>query len=825
MKRQTTHRWLAMLVLVFALPSLACQFSLVDWSLFNPSTPIPGMGPTSTPTPLVEINFKITLPAPLAPGETLYLAVLDEVTGLALNPLLYAMQPVEAQTYTLKMPFTLGSMVKYRYVRKGAITAQEDTTSDELVRYRLYHASGPGEVNDLLASWSDQPYNGPTGRIRGSITNAATGQSLANILVSAGGVSTLTDSFGQYTLEGIMPGTHLLTAYALDGFYMPFQQGASVLSDSSTPASLSLQPAKLVQVTFNLSAPADTVVGAPVRLAGSLLQLGNTFGDLNGGISAVSSRMPILAPGETGRYSISLRLPAGADIRYKYTLGDGFWNAEHDADGNFVVRQLIVPDNDTVITDAVRTWQAGPSAPILFNVTVPANTPVGDTVSIQFNPYGWTEPIPMWPLGNNRWVYRLYSPLNMLGSFGYRYCRNDQCGAADDIDTVSDNQSRRVSTSLTSETRQDTVRAWQWLPESEPATVIAVPIKARSTGFWTGIEFIADYHPTWQPLYASTFNNVQALNASVVVLTPTWTAKHSQPLVFAPTAGQDALWNDNLQAIQYARAANLNVALYPTPVLLPNGPDFWLKAPRTSGWWDDWFARYRAFALYHADLAAQGGAQALVLGGESISPALPGGLLINGEPSGVPADAESRWRSLVSEVRSRFKGQLLWAHPYRGTLAPAPVFIDQFDAFYLLWSAPLAANGQNLDTMKDEASRRMDEELYPFLSSARKPAVIAVDYPSARGASLGCVPVGGGCLDWMSLTPTYPDISSVPLDLQGQAELYQAMLMAIEQREWVSGFVSRGYYPPVSLMDKSSSVRGKPTADLLWYWYPRLLGR
>lgn len=827
MKRQTAHRWLAILVLVFALPSLACQFSLIDWSLFEQPTPAPGAGPgpAPTPTPLVEITFTVRLPVPLAPGETMYLAVLDEVTGLSLNPLLYTMQPLDAQTYSFKMPVPLGSMVKYRYVRRGMNTVQEDTTFGDLVRYRLYQASSSGEANDLLASWSDQPFSGQTGQIRGVVTNAASGQPIPNIMVSAGGVTTLTDSLGQYYLEGLIPGTHLLTAYALDGKFKPFQQGALVMADASTPAMLAVQPTNLVQVTFNLTAPNDTVAGAPVRLAGSLTQLGNTYGDLGGGLSTVASRMPVMTPGgQPGRYSLTISLPAGADIRYKYSLGDGFWNAEHDAEGKFVVRQLIVPDTDTVVNDTVRTWQAGPSAPIVFNVTVPANTPIGDIVSIQFNPYGWTEPIQMWPLGNNRWIYRLSSPLNMLGSFGYRYCRNDQCGSADDIETAG-GQSRRVSTSLTTETRQDTVRAWKWLPEGDPATVIAVPIKARTPGFWAGVEFQAAYHPTWQSFYPFALNNVQGLGTNVLVLTPTWTAKHSQPLIFAPTAGQDPLWEDNLHAMQVGRAANLNVALYPTPVLQPNGPDFWLKAPLTPGWWDQWFARYRAFALYHADLAAQGGAQALILGGESVLPALPGGTLVNGTPSNAPADAEARWRSLAAEVRARFKGQLLWAHPYRGTLAPAPAFIDQFDAVYLLWSAPLAANGQDLEAMKNEAGRRLDEDVLPFLTRIGKPVIVAIDYPSARGASLGCVPAGGGCLDWAALQPIYPDDPAIPLDLQGQADLYQVMLQTVEGREWISGFVSRGYYPPVALMDKSSSVRGKPAADLLWYWYPRLLGR
>jgi hypothetical protein len=36
--------------------------------------------------------------------------------------------------------------------------------------------------------------------------------------------------------------------------------------------------------------------------------------------------------------------------------------------------------------------------------------------------------------------------------------------------------------------------------------------------------------------------------------------------------------------------------------------------------------------------------------------------------------------------------------------------------------------------------------------------------------------------------------------------------------------VSRGYYPPAALRDKSASVHGKPAADILWYWFPRMLG-
>jgi hypothetical protein len=54
--------------------------------------------------------------------------------------------------------------------------------------------------------------------------------------------------------------------------------------------------------------------------------------------------------------------------------------------------------------------------------------------------------------------------------------------------------------------------------------------------------------------------------------------------------------------------------------------------------------------------------------------------------------------------------------------------------------------------------------------------------------------------------------------------MYEAMLTAVNARQWVGGIVSRGYYPPTILQDKSASIHGKPAADLLWYWYPRLTG-
>jgi len=821
--------------MALALTSISCTWSLIDFGpLLTPPTAVPGATPapgsiTATPVALAEITFNVSVPVALNPGESLVIGLLDEVTGLGLNPILYPMTAVDPQRFTIKLPLGLNSIMKYRYYRQGSIPALENTALGFPVRYRIYSVGGPGSVDDRVAAWSDGVYNGQTGKIIGSVLEETTGRPIPNILVTAGGVSTLTDSLGQYVLDGLPEGTHLLAAYAIDGAYMTFQQGAVVASGQVTTAPIKVKSSPAVQVTFITSVPADTVPGAPLRLAGNLIQLGNTFADLSSGFSTVSTRMPTLTVMTDGRYSVSLRLPVGTDIRYKYTLGDGFWNAEHAADESFVIRQLIVPANDVVVQDSVATWQAGKkSAPILFDVTVPENTPTGETISIQFNPFGWTEPLPMWPLGNNRWVYKLYGPLNMLGSFQYRYCRNDQCGSADDTQTAGVNaQGRTVSTSLLGENIQENVSSWAWWPDSDPGTLVAVPVAARQGAFWAGVELSPNYSPNWQAQLPTAMQNIHALGSSYVVLTPRWTALSSSPLIFAPTPGRDPLWADTFQSIQYARAQNLSVAIYAIPQFLPSRDNFWIQAPRTPEWWDSWFDRYRAFVLYHADLASQAGAQALILGGESILPSLPGGTLANGEPSNVPADSEARWRGILTEVHQRFSGPVLWAHPYNGSpILPAPVFSDQFYAFYLLWSAPLAADGNaTIESMANEAVSKLDNEIAPFLLSVQKGAVIAIDYPSARGAASGCVSAGGaGCLDWQSLSRPNPDLPTAELDLGLQANLYQAMLQAINQRDWVGGLISRGYYPPLPLMDKSSSTRGKMAADLLWYWFPRMMG-
>jgi hypothetical protein len=690
---------------------------------------------------------------------------------------------------------------------------------------------GPGTVQDVVSSWSDTIYEGPSGRIMGKVTDSENNLPVPGLLITAGGAQTLSASDGTFVLEGLPPGTHNLVAYATDGAYRTFQQGAVVADLSTTPASFQISPTTLVNVKFLVTVPPETLPNVPVRLAGNITQLGNTFADLSGGVNTLAVRMPVLEPLPDGKYTAELMLPAGVALEYKYTLGDGFWNAEHAPSGEFRLRRVILPETNTIIEDQVDSWSSGSTAgPLLFEMHAPDSTPVNEHISIQFNPFGWTEPVPMWSLGENRWVYVLYSPLSPIENFSYRYCRVDQCGSADDAQTPgNDTAGRVIEVTGGNQTIEDNVQSWVWWGLATESPPVETEVLSRSEDFILGVELQPTYHPSWTPRLPFTFDRVRMVGANWVVLTPTWTYSRQTPPLLEPVTGQTPPWNDVVEGIEVARDAGLNIALYPTALFPIDTDEWWIDAPRDFAWWLVWFERYRTFVLDYADLATRHGAQALILGGDWLTPALPGGLLPDGSPSGVPLDAEQRWRSLLSEVRNRFPGKLIWALPADSDGLHPPPFMDQLDQTYLLWTLPLSNDpASSTDNLRETASEYLVTHVVPYTNTVDKPLIIAMEYPSATSGVTGCIPdpmavVEGDCLDLDQLSRPNPDIPSIPLDLEEQARAYQAVLEAVNDNDWIDGIVSRGYYPPAVLQDKSVSLNGKPAEDLLKTFFSSFL--
>jgi hypothetical protein len=778
--------------------------------------PLVGTPPVSTPSteeaaatetppvPETLITFRVLAPQNSPTDGLVYLSLLDEVTGLALNAQINAMEPLPATeegappAYLLTLPFPIGSVIKYRYERQvGDVRVAEHLSDGSAVRYRMYFVQGQGMVEDKVSRWTDTTYDSPSGRIMGSALDADSNEPIPNLLIAAGGAQTLSAADGSFLLEGLPPGVHNLVGYTLDGSHQTFQQGARVAAESTTPAELKLSPAQSVKVTFVLKAPQETPPVVPLRLAGNLFGLGNSFASLTGGMSELAVNMPVMGQLPDGRYTLTLSLPVGADIRYKYTLGDGFWNAEHNLDGSFRLRQLIVPEESLLVEDTVETWRAGQTDDIIFDVSVPDDTPDGDFVSIQFNPlFGWTEPVPMWKLDDNRWAYILYSPRNLPGNLSYRYCRNGQCGYADDAETPGQyGAGRPAPDGEGPQTQTDVVEAWADWSEAPQATLPEVETAARE-GFAMGIETLPAYHPSWRSLFPAALDDVQRMQASWLVFSPTWSygrgSAGNNPPLLAQLPGSDALWPDLLEILQQAEARDLSVAIYPQARFSVPVEDWWAEAQRDDpGWWPVWFAEYRTFVLHHAELASQSQAEAIILGGDWLAPALPGGVLADGSPSGVPEDAEQRWRDLIAEVRSRFSGQVVWSISSTGIEEPPP-FLDAVDQIYLTLRLEPGQSFSSILGM--ELGGWLDGVVWPVQILAEKPLALAVELPASP-------------------------------NLQMQVNQYHTALSAAAEREWITGFIGQGYFPPAALKDASTSVHGKPASDLLEAWFRTLSGQ
>ena len=138
------------------------------------------------------VTFQVSNPPGAQKDEQIYLVILDEVTGLALNSTAVALEPItnkaDSGDFSITLPFSIGSLIKYRYERQAkGIRVAEHLSDGRAVRYRMLLVTGEKEVKDVISRWTDSEYQLPSGRIQGQIINSKSQLPIPNILISAAG--------------------------------------------------------------------------------------------------------------------------------------------------------------------------------------------------------------------------------------------------------------------------------------------------------------------------------------------------------------------------------------------------------------------------------------------------------------------------------------------------------------------------------------------------------------------------------------------------------------------------------------------------------------
>ncbi|MFP3853579.1 MAG: hypothetical protein ACLFWD_04700 [Anaerolineales bacterium] len=783
-------------------------------SLVQGPTPMPGAA--NTPIPSAEVLFTLNAPASTPADAEISLEIVDPVTGVGYHSDRHEMSQTGENQWQASLTIPAGSLVRYRYLLTQPNQIVETSYAGEPTRYRVAHITSSMQFTDQVAGWNITQAETPPGRIVGQILASGSREPVPEMVVTAGGLQTFTDGLGRFRLEGLPAGLHNLVAYHPDGAYQPMQQGAIVASGGTTPADFTVDPAKAVTMTFQVTVPAGTPSDQPLRMVGNLRQLGDVFTGLPGGVEISSIRAPSLVQVDETSYLLLTTMYAGTDLRYKFTLGDGIWNAERDTAGAFRTRQLIIPETDAIQSDQVERWREA-GDPITLMVDVPENTPADEVMGLQLNPFTPFEPLPMVQVGDHGWQFRLWSPLSFDQSMEYQVCRNLECGRAEasHSDTIEIDPGNSFPRSI---------EEWSWWDGPGDPPSAATPEIVSRPEMQVGVDLAPIYRPSWVAFDRHTIEQAAALGSNNLTVTPTWIAEgtSSTPLIrFDPAHSR---YRQDWLAFS-STAANHGLALSVRPELMTRTgtlSQWWQEGTRDSAWWTTTNDQLRSFLISHAKLAQDMGAQRMIINGSQLGPSLPNGQLADGRP-GNPA--ESSWPEWIAAVRQEFAGELVYEIELAESLASPPDFLGQFDSVQIYWHAPLSETPDpTISELQAEVERYLDLQILPLVP-ADMPISLSIEYLSIDSAALACPErQQGGCYPAAAFDAGTAVDDRFSVDLEAQSDILNALLLEVVERDRITGVSLRRYYPLAAMQDKSASIHGKPASEVLRHWYPRLRG-
>jgi len=765
-----------------------------------------------------ETVFETILPEPIADSDEVFLEMVDDVTGIGLNPKRIPMQKKDDRSVFARIPLNNGSIIKYRYVLRSDKDTIEQNASGSPVIYRMYFATRPAVVKDVVQNWPDNEVKINRGEISGYVYDEKTDLPISDIIISINGNTTISGADGYYELRNIPSGEFLITAIHPNGIYEPFQQGAVIAENALTPASFGLKAAEMIEIDFELTVPENTINGAPIRMIGNTYGTGNVFNELPGASSVIPSRSPLLTYDGKQTYHLSLTLPAGMDFHYKYTLGNGFINAERSMEGDFLTRQYIVPNRNAKVKNIVTSWSKDKNnIPINFSVSVPVDTPAEDKVSIQFNPFSWMPSIPMWKTSDLQWTYTLYGPFEYLDKSQFRICRNDQCGYADDTLTAGVEAGGFIlNLGEIRSTNSVTYQVDHWVGHEKTGYLIqSEAFGYDKPAFIKGLGFDDDYDPYALPYLEWGMIDAAISGVNYLCLSPTWPLQNQNGNTSAVIPGETYSTIEINDIINYAQQAELEIVLFPKPDHKGlSTAYYWAEINTSYDGWGDWFNDYEKMIRNYAYLSQDRNLKFMIIGGQLVAPALPEGQFPDGSPSNTPYDIADQWTDLISEVRSIFSGQIIFALPDSLSSQESYSFLQNVDAVMVLTESAVSENdGQDYEQLTSDVSNFLDQTIYNLYQNYNKPVLLGLSYSALDGSATNCVDLQASCAELL-----LADQETASIDLDEQASIYNAFYSQSLSRDWIVGIFSMEYEPAVIVRDGGISTRGKPAFDVITYY-------
>ncbi len=774
--------------------------------------------------PDVLASFFVELSEPLPIDTQLALAMVDPLNTHDLNPSFQIMQSVDELHFQLDFPAKKGMMLQYHYVRIGKSNETEIRSDGQPLPSRFYFISSHSRIQDTIIGFAAAPSTIQIGRIEGTVKIRGSNEPAIGVIVTTAGITTTSSMDGRFQLEGIPVGTQNITIFSPDGSLEPFEQQAIIEKDFITPVDIELNSRKLVNVTFIVKTPSSTPPHATLRLFGNTTSLGDSFAGLFGGISLSQNRAPTLSRQSQNEYLVVLQIPVDSEILYLYSLGDTFWNRETLLSDHSNFRRIFVAQEDMVIEDQIKSWDTQNYGPITFIFNPPASTTETDKIQIQFNAYGWMDPLEMWPTGDGKYEFSLFSPMNFSTPVNYRFCRSEICGTFEP--EKKQDQIFTFQPGSTSQVIQSNGIQWAgWVPGTDATIVTTETSAPRSGDFHSIVELSDSYRPSWKSYYGTALDSALGLNANTLILPIPWTFQTANPVWLTLNLSQNPSIEDIRSIVSLAKERGFKVYLMASTQYPTTANDFWNQFSQDSAGWNQWLSAIFDFYSSSAMLAKETEADGLILGDENISSILGKTNSVPGVLDSYPEDGQQKWNGIFSKIRSIFSGNTLLAVNFDDLQSLDHSILTDIDGLYFLNIGSVSPTLGDVKIYSENISQKINDILEPYFVETGKIIWLGIDFPSVKSAHLGCVEFSSSCMVSSVLNfpaPVQPDLE---VSLQEQANLYNAALPEENRRTWVNGIATRRYLVLGNYQDQSSSIRGKPSSDIIWYWFTSMAGK
>jgi hypothetical protein len=407
---------------------------------------------------------------------------------------------------------------------------------------------------------------------------------------------------------------------------------------------------------------------------------------------------------------------------------------------------------------------------------------------------------------------------------GYRYTR-DGVGfpTAEEFKPDSDKTLHWVNP-LPGTVINDVVTKWRWCPMpgyimpiiASAAKTTSITKRINNEEFQCGYQFIDFWWGPFHDLVRGTNLGIKNGNGNWIKIAAPVGVAQIEPVFKLnwDVVSDNPIYPPGELEYQISQAQNdgLNVLLTPQwgSLEVDCGKQY------SDEWWDSFYTEMERFSTYFATLAEKCGVKYLALTGM--------GMWNN---INAPSNIKDKFAEYIANTRQHYSGKLGMVIQLSGSFHspantwPLGYFPEKFDFLAIGGPGRLSDSKEpTVDEMKANFKQILESAVAPLYEKYQKPIILySVGYPSLDGAASGAFTHDDPPMDVYA-----PYSDKYQLDLEEQAEIFEALLQVVAETPYIIGFYPfNSYWPSPLPLSKLYNVWDKPAGQIIAGWYQRFI--